>query len=438
MDCSEQTTTLALETLGCKLNQAETESLARQFSRAGYELVEAGEGADVYVLNTCTVTHVADRKSRHLLRLARRRNPHAFVVAIGCYAQRAGEELAGMSEVDLAIGSVDKERLVQIVEAKTGKESGWRLASDHRGSRTRALVKIQDGCSQSCSYCIVPIVRGRERSLPVKQVVAAIQARVAEGHKEIVLTGPQIGRYGQDNGRSEESTLRRLVHCILAETEVQRLRLSSLQPQDLTPALIELWADERLCPHFHIALQSGSDTVLRRMGRRYSTADYERAVAMIREAVPEVAITTDLIVGFPGESEKEFEQSYRFCERMGFARMHVFAYSARPGTVASRMLDQIDERVKKQRSRKMLELAEVSAQRFQETYLGREAMVLWEGRREEDGIWSGLTGNYTRVYTRCLGELANKLLPARLICRYGQGLWAELMEQGGDTYGYSE
>jgi len=431
----EQRTTVALETLGCKLNQAETESLARQFSKAGYEVTAPRNGADICVLNTCTVTHIADRKSRHLLRLARRRNPNAFVVATGCYAQRAAEELVRMGEVDLIVGNEDKEQLVQIIEGKRGKAASCSFSPSYTGYRTRAMVKIQDGCEQFCSYCIVPFIRGREHSLPTEQVIQEIQARVAEGYKEILLTGTQIGHYGQENGEAKGAPLQRLVERILAETEVERLRLSSIQPLDVTSGLLQLCADERLCPHFHLSLQSGSDAVLRRMRRPYSTADYTEAVAIIRERVPEVAITTDVIVGFPGESEEEFEQSYRFCERRGFARMHVFPFSARPGTFACQMPDQVDERTKKVRSQKMLGLAERSARCFREGFLGSHAIVLWESNRNWNGIWTGLTGNYIRAYTHYAEDLSNRLLPAKLICKHKEGIWTELSEKGGDNNG---
>ncbi len=415
---------MTLETLGCKLNQAETESLARRFSSTGYEVRAPGNGADIYVLNTCTVTHIADRKSRHLLRAARRRNPRAFIVATGCYVQRAAEELARMSEVDLTVGNDDKERLVQTVEGNRGRAAGCGLPSDYTGHRSRAAVRIQDGCDQFCSYCIVPFVRGREHSLPSEEVIDEIRARVAQGYREILLTGTQIGNYGREM-TSGGMTLAHLLRQILTETEVERLRLSSIQPQDVTEELLRLWADRRLCPHFHLSLQSGSNTVLERMRRPYSAANYESAVNMIRELVPEVAITTDIIVGFPGESEEEFEHSYRFCEGMGFARMHIFPYSARPGTIAFQMPDQVDEAVKKRRSQRMLALAGRSASCFQESLLGSRAMVLWETNKK--GTWSGLTGNYVRAHTHCTEDLTNLLLPAKPVGGHQDGVWAELL-----------
>ncbi len=407
---------VALETLGCKLNQAESESLARQLAAAGYRIVQPSDGADVYILNTCTVTHVADRKSRHLLRLARRRNPNALIIAIGCYVERAPEELVGVEEVDIVLGNEEKAFLVQVLN-QGGLMNTAPACNPAPMLRTRSMVKIQEGCNQFCSYCIVPLVRGRERSVSPEQIVDEIKARVAMGYREVVLTGTQIGAYSP----SLELGLRR----VLAESDVARLRISSLQPQDLSPQLIALWADRRLCRHLHLPLQSGSDRVLERMKRRYSVNDYERAVAMVREAISDIAITTDIMVGFPGESEEEFEQSYRFCQQMGFANIHVFPYSERPGTTAAQMLGKVPEEVKKERSARMLGLARESALRFRQQFLGRTMAVLWEQKTEEE-VWSGLTDNYIRVFTKSSQRLENRLVEARITDWRNGDLWGEL------------
>ncbi|GAI26273.1 unnamed protein product, partial [marine sediment metagenome] len=268
-------------------------------AEAGYELVPSAEKADVYILNTCTVTHIADRKSRHLLRQARRQNPDARLVAIGCYAERSPQELAQIDGVDLVIGNEQKPHLLRRLQESEylGSPLSTRMSHHYNGCRTRAFIKVQDGCHNFCSYCIVPLVRRREESTPVDKIVAEVRQRVADGGKEVVLTGTEIGSYG-----GEGVNLKGLLERILAETDITRLRLSSLQPQEISPELINLWQDSRLCPHFHLSLQSGSDTVLGRMKRRYTIADYERAVALIRGAVPEAAITTDIIAGFPGET----------------------------------------------------------------------------------------------------------------------------------------
>ncbi|MFQ5924736.1 MAG: tRNA (N(6)-L-threonylcarbamoyladenosine(37)-C(2))-methylthiotransferase MtaB [Dehalococcoidia bacterium] len=404
MGTQRKSATVALETLGCKLNQAESESLARQFAEAGYRLVQPSDGADIYILNTCTVTHIADRKSRHLLRLAQRRNPNALVIATGCYAERAPEELACVEAVDIVLGNEEKAHLLQVFGRAMASPTSALGPSPML--RTRSLVKIQEGCNQFCSYCIVPLVRGQGRRLPTGEVVAEVRARVGLGYREVILTGTQIGAY--------RPSLELLVQRILAETDVARLRLSSLQPQELTPELISLWADERLCRHLHLPLQSGSDPVLGRMRRRYSVADYERAVAMFRGAIPDIAITTDIMVGFPGETDQEFEESYRFCQGMGFANIHVFPYSERPGTLAARMPGKVGERAKKERSERMLELAREAALRFRGQFLGRTMSVLWE-REAEEGVWVGLTDNHIRVFARSSEPLRNRLVEAKLV-----------------------
>ncbi len=404
--------TVALHTVGCKLNQAESEGLARRLVQAGYQIVPPDANADVYLLNTCTITHSADRKCRHLLRLTHRRNQRARIIASGCYAQRAAEELRLIEGVTIVAEHRDQGRLVGLINA-LGPSCGQNQSMPRL--RTRALVKIQDGCNEPCSYCIVPRVRGQGHDVAPDQVLAEVHTRVTEGHKEIILTGTQIGGY-QGNGGLES-----LVRRILCETDVPRLRLSSLQPQDLSPSFLQLWHDRRLCRHLHLPLQSGSDSVLRRMRRCYSTVDYQEAANMAREAIPGLAITTDIMVGFPGESDEEFEDGLRFCQRIGFARLHVFPYSERPGTAAAGMPDKVDERTKRLRNQQMLQLAQNSAQCFRRWFLGRTSPVLWE--HEKDGIWSGFSDNYIRVFTQNKQPLTDQLLPARLTREYQSGLW---------------
>jgi threonylcarbamoyladenosine tRNA methylthiotransferase MtaB len=404
---------VALDTLGCKLNQAETELLARELIEAGYELVTHVGQADIYILNTCTVTHTADRKARQRLRQAHRQNPDAIVVATGCYARRAYQELACIDGVTLVTGSNEKGHLLRLITETRHQDHpdlSEKRTSTLRPSvfRTRTFVKVQDGCDTPCSYCIVPLVRGRETSLPASEVIAEVSRRVADGYLEVVLTGTKIGTY-HHNG----TDLKGLLERILAETDVRRLRLSSLQPQEISPGLLGLLADDRLCPHFHLSLQSGSDSVLARMGRRYSAKEYEQTVSLIRESVPDAAITTDIIVGFPGETNEEFKESYCFCQRMEFARIHVFPFSTRSGTKAAKMPGQVDSRTKKQRSDTMLTLAEESARNFRQRFSGRTMPVLWE-RRTGDYTWSGVTGNYLRVFTESKEDLSNRLTPVIL------------------------
>jgi threonylcarbamoyladenosine tRNA methylthiotransferase MtaB len=412
--------TIALDSLGCKLNQAEIQRLAEQLARTGYRVIDSPEKADIYILNTCTVTHIADRKSRHLLRLARRRNPAARLVAIGCYAHRAPQELAEIEGVDLVLGNDRKTELLSLLEGAgiLSQPAGAVSPPENDKRRNRAFLKVQDGCHNFCAYCIVPYVRTREVSLSVAEIVARIKEKTAAGFREVVLTGTEIGTYRRDG-----TDLAGLIERILAETSVPRLRLSSLQPHHVSPRLIGLWRDPRMCPHFHLSLQSGSDAILRKMKRRYTVAGYLRAVALIRDSVPDVAITTDVIVGFPGETEAEFRETLEFCRDLKFARIHVFSFSPRPGTAAAAMPDRISAAVKKKRSQIMLSLARESARSFQQKFLGRTLEVLWE--RSSGGVWSGLTGNYIRVYTKSCEELTDKILPVKLEKLYRDGVWGE-------------
>ena len=400
---------IALETLGCKLNQAETESLARQFIQAGHEVVQHPDDADVYILNTCTVTSTADAKARHLLRLAHRKNPDVFIVATGCYAQRMASELRDIEGVNRVVDNNGKGKLLQVVQNIPKKDNPQKdLTNPSSPFRTRSFVKIQDGCQNFCAYCIVPYVRSRETSVSPDTIIKDINRRSAEGYQEIVLTGTRVGGYsfsGMD--------LKSLLIRILNETKIPRIRLSSLQPQEISAELIKLWQNQRLCPHFHLSLQSGSKSVLERMNRRYTPGGYQRVVDLIRQEVPSVAITTDVIVGFPGETAQEFEQSLQFCKQIGFARIHVFSYSPRSGTAAAGMVGQVPDNVKKERSQKMLALAEESSRNFKESFAGASMDVLWE-KQTDGGDWSGITGNYIRVFAKSNDDLSNKLQSAKV------------------------
>jgi threonylcarbamoyladenosine tRNA methylthiotransferase MtaB len=422
MDKGMECPTIAMDSLGCKLNQAEIEDLGQQLAKAGYRLASPGDKPDIYILNTCTVTHVADRKSRHMLRQARRHYPAARLIAIGCYAHRAPRELAQIDGVELVLCNESKADLVSILgntfrPGTTGHQTPLYPRASNR--RTRAFLKIQDGCHNYCAFCIVPYVRTREESVPAERIIAEVKGRVAAGYQEVVLTGTEVGTYSCDG-----INLAGLLERILRETDIRRVRLSSLQPMEIKGELIGLWRDPRLCPHFHLSLQSGSDTVLGRMKRRYTVADYRRAVTLIRTSVPEVAITTDVIVGFPGETDEEFRQTVDFCREMGFARIHVFPFSPRPGTTAADMPGRLAPVVTKGRSRQMLALAGQSDIDYRQRFLGRTRHVLWEQR--EAGIWSGLTGNYIRVYTRDDEDLNNRLLPVKLLKIYRDGVWGQL------------
>lgn len=419
IDTANSIPTVAIETHGCKLNQADSGLLARQFVESGFQLVPTDRPSDVYILNSCTVTHVADRKARHALRAARRRNPDATIVATGCYAQRSPDDLRSLEEIDIVLGNVDKATLVrQVVEWRGGVVTPCAVGAElevfsPKVMRTRAMVKIQEGCDQVCAYCIVPRVRGRERSIPTDDLVAEINRRVDEGYKEATLTGTQLGSYGFD---LKDMNLKRLLERILSETDVARLRISSLQPQDIDTEFLDIWSNPRVCPHFHIPLQSGSDAVLERMRRRYTSRVYEETAELIRQAVPDVSVTADVIVGFPGETDEDFELTYNLCERAGFASMHVFPYSIRPGTSAAHFEGQVESDTKSRRMQRLLKLAEAQAAEFREGLLGSVRPVLWEDARDINGTmsWSGLTDNYVRVVAQSSELIENEITLARL------------------------
>jgi len=420
---------VAFYTLGCKLNQAETESLANRFSQAGFQLVSPGDGADIYIANTCTVTHIADRKSRHWLRLARRRNPQALIIATGCYAQRSRQELAQLA--DFVVDNEEKEHLLTLTQTlslerrELGESETKRFQMLAATVRTRSLIKIQDGCHSPCTYCIVPKVRPHEYSPPASLIIDEVKQKVALGYKEVVLTGTKVGSY-----RDSNANLRDLGQRILRDTGIERLRLSSLQPSEISSEFLVLWQDERLCRHFHLALQSGSEAVLQRMRRSYSLDQYQRTVNLIKEKIPEVAITTDIMVGFPGESDEEFEQSYSFCQQAGFANIHVFPFSPRPETEAAGMPEQIKDKVKAERNQRMLGLSRSSRRSFCEHFLGQTMPVLWEKETSPgSGIYSGLTGNYIRVFSHSEKPLGNEITPVKLLGFHNQGMWGELVNE---------
>ena len=447
---------VVLESLGCKLNQAEMESLAERLAERGHELAGSIADADVYVLNTCSVTHVADRKSRQALRAARRARPGVRVVAAGCYASRAPEELGQLGVVDAIVAGSEGDRLMQAIEAAPcpqpdgapcpqpdgapcpqphggamhGPEGGGRVrtacpdAGARRG-RTRSLVKIQEGCTDLCSFCVVPHTRGPGRSRPSDDVVAEVRDRAARGYREVVLTGTKLGDYG----RNGEAGLPGLVRRILDETAVERLRLSSVQPADLTPEFLSLWRDPRLCPHLHLPLQSGSDSILDRMQRLYSRAEYQGAVDRARAAIPDLSITTDVLVGFPGETAGEFEESRRFCNAMGFAGIHVFSYSKRPGTPAAAMPAQVPHETKQRRSAAMAALGRESGGRFRAGFLGRTMAVLWE-EAAADGLWTGHAANYLRVCARSGEDITGRILAVRITEEYADGVGGEIVNGG--------
>ncbi|MBI2864029.1 MAG: tRNA (N(6)-L-threonylcarbamoyladenosine(37)-C(2))-methylthiotransferase MtaB [Chloroflexi bacterium] len=427
---------VAVATLGCKVNQAESEAMMREFVDAGFGVASFDGPADVYILNSCTVTHIADRKSRQLVRQARRNNPEAVVVLAGCYAEVDGDRIASTIGANLVVGNSQKSEVVALVEAQLGRHAataGEPLAIPSRPAdltaRTRAMVKVQDGCNNFCSYCIVPHARGRERSVPPDDVLAEVRSRVRSGYKEVVLTGVHAGAYGK--GEPGGPTLATLVRRILEETAVLRLRLSSIEPWDVDRELLALLGpsgEGRFCRHLHLPLQSGSDGVLRRMRRRYTTRQFAVLVDRVRSIDPDVAITTDVIAGFPGETDAEFAEGLRFCREMGFARTHVFRYSPRKGTSAATLAEQVGERRKRERSEEIAAVGQASAKQFRRRFIGQRLVVLWEHAGRLAGqpvqVWTGLTDNYLRVDTACEEDLGNRLLPAHIVEERSDSLWS--------------
>ncbi len=403
--------TAAIHTLGCKLNQAESEALAADFTARGL-IIGSGNIADIIVINTCSVTQAADAKSRRLVRMLRALNPVSTIAVTGCYAERAACDLIDCG-ADVICGNRDKAALAELLADRTLPHP--RPAAARPPGRVRSFVKIQDGCDRFCSYCIVPLLRPNKYCVDSDKVVDVIRSRIADGYKEIVLTGTEIGSYS-----SKRLKLMDLIARILSETTAERLHLTSLQPGEITKELLAMWQDRRLCRHFHIPLQSGSDKVLRLMGRRYSTYNFSQSVAMVRASVPDASVTTDIIVGFPGESDGDFKASLEFCRRTRFSALHIFPYSPRPGTAAARMPDRVGEHIKRQRSGIMLDLAAHAANEFAGIFVGQVRDVLWENEvRPGSQIYSGLTDNYIRVYTRSIGDITNTISKTLLVGRLG-------------------
>ena len=425
--------TAAILTLGCKLNIADSEAMARRLRDAGWDVVDRVKEAEAVIVNTCSVTHVADQKSRHLVRMARRIAPNATVALTGCLLQTAPPEKLDDLAADLVYRQPEQSTLVdRIIELRGGVPrvvAPARLAEAVQDAstpvrpayRTRAFIAAQEGCNDVCAFCIIPRTRGRERSRSVAWVVAEAQKREAEGVQEIVITGTQLGHYGSDVG----VRLYDLMKALLAETSIPRIRMSSVQPQDLDGDLVALWDDSRLCRHYHLALQSGSETVLRRMRRRYTQDEYRRAVHRLRQAIPDIAITTDVIAGFPGETDAEFGECLAFCEEMAFAGIHVFPYSQRSGTVAHKLPGQVAEHAKKQRVHRIIDLASGMSNAYRRRYLDRTTLVLWEARRDGD-LWEGLTDTYVRVRAGSAADLTNRITPVRIVALGEDGLMGEV------------
>lgn len=431
--------TVSFYTLGCKVNQYETNAMEQQFIKNNYEIVENTQKADIYVINTCTVTNMAERKSRQMLRRVKEINPFAVLVVCGCYAQVAKNELEQIPEIDIILGINEKNEIVQIVEnymekmAEQDKRSQEAEIDDVSKQKefldfgdvtytekNRAVVKVQDGCNMFCSYCIIPYARGRIRSRKIESVVSEIEKIAKEGIKEVVITGIHVASYGKDFDNENTSKKIRLIDLLEAINKIDgidRIRLSSLEPtivdEEFATRLSKL---DKICDHFHLSLQSGCDETLKRMNRKYTTQIYKDAVATLRKYYPEASFTTDVIVGFPGETDEEFAKTYEFLKEIDFYRLHVFKYSPRRGTVAEKMPNQIDGNKKEERSNKLIELSNSTENKHNQSYIGKTVKVLFE--EFEDGFFKGHTTNYMMV--KVAGEeeqsdkFVNKILDVKI------------------------
>ena len=410
-------------TLGCKVNQYETQAMLAKMTAAGFGVCAAGEPADVVLINSCTVTAASDHKVRQTLHRARKNNPDAVLVLPGCMPQAFPEAAAALEDADVVLGNSNRgalvpdilkylsthQRVIDIVPHETG-EAFEAMQVESFFERTRAFVKIQDGCNRFCSYCIIPYARGRIRSKPLEELKTELAALGKNGYREVVLTGINLSAYGQELGLH----LCDAVEAACAVPEIARVRLGSLEPEQLQDDVIaRLAKQEKLCPQFHLSLQSGCDETLRRMNRHYDTAEYRRIVKPLRSVFPNAAITTDMMVGFAGETEEEFAQSLAFAKEIAFAKVHVFAYSRRPGTVAYNMPGQVSNAVKEARSHALIEATEVTRRAFLQEQLGRVEPVLFEQEAAKN-VWEGYTANYTPVHMASSEPLAGKILPVRL------------------------
>ncbi|MGI6285256.1 tRNA (N(6)-L-threonylcarbamoyladenosine(37)-C(2))-methylthiotransferase MtaB [Neomoorella humiferrea] len=431
---------VALVSLGCKVNQNELEAMKHLFREAGYEIVPFSQKADVYVVHTCTVTHISDRKSRQYIRRARRANPDAVVAVTGCYAQVAPGEVMSIPGVDVIIGTRDRRQLVELVEKARREGITVNAVRPHEAgeafeelplvevSRARAFLKIQEGCEEFCTYCIVPYARGPFRSRAPEAVLKEVQRLVAAGYLEIVLTGVHTGAYGRDlpGGPDLAGLLRQIVQI----PGLKRLRISSIDPLDFTPDLKEvLTGEEIICPHYHIPLQSGDDEILRRMGRRYDARYYLDLIASLRARRPRAAFTSDVMVGFPGETEEQFQNTMRVVKEAGLAAIHVFPYSPRRGTPAAAMPDQVDPAVKKERERRLLQLGRKLSRQYAREFLQETMEVLVErALAGRPGVFEGHTGNYLQVAFPAAADPTGSLVAVRLEELRGSLIWGKLVQ----------
>lgn len=433
---------IAFYTLGCKVNQADTASMENLFLRSGHQLVSFDGEADVYIINTCVVTNTGQRKSRQTIHRAIRKNPNALIVVTGCYPQTAAEEVKAIAGVDMIIGNQDRAQIVQLVEERLAHRQTDTLDAVHKltastafeemaagdiTDKTRAFLKIQEGCNQFCTYCIIPYARGPLRSRSLESIRTETQRLISAGFKEIVLIGIHLGCYGKENPNGP--TLYDAVKTVLEVPGVQRLRLGSLESVEVEPRLLTLMQeDARFCRHLHLPLQSGCDKTLQAMHRPYTTAKFKTLLADIKTKVPDIAITTDVIVGFPGETEADFETTCKFAESCGFSKMHIFPFSARKGTPAEKFAGAVTEAVKKERADILGKIDETMHKTFLQAMVGQTAEVLFEQPAGED-YFEGLTGNYQRVFVKSGGRnMGGEILPVKITAFDGEKLLGEIIK----------
>lgn len=433
---------IAFYTLGCKVNQADTASMENLFLRSGHQLVSFDGEADVYIINTCVVTNTGQRKSRQTIHRAIRKNPNALIVVTGCYPQTAAEEVKAIAGVDMIIGNQDRTQIVQLVEGRLAHRQTDTLDAVHKltastafeemaagdiTDKTRAFLKIQEGCNQFCTYCIIPYARGPLRSRSLESIRTETQRLISAGFKEIVLIGIHLGCYGKEN--PDGPTLYDAVKTVLDVPGVQRLRLGSLESVEVEPRLLTLMQeDARFCRHLHLPLQSGCDKTLQAMHRPYTTAKFKTLLADIKTKVPDIAITTDVIAGFPGETEADFETTCKFAESCGFSKMHIFPFSARKGTPAEKFAGAVTEAVKKERADILGKIDETMHKAFLQAMVGQNAEVLFEQPAGED-YFEGLTGNYQRVFVKSGGRnLGGEILPVKITAFDGEKLLGEIIK----------
>ena len=419
---------VAFHTLGCKVNHYETNAMIQQFLENGYEIVDFDKKADIYVINTCTVTNMSDKKSRQNLRKVKKKNPAAIIVAVGCYAQIAKNELEKIDEIDIALGNNEKKdiikyineynnnKVIKVSEIEKCKEY-LELGTVVHLETTRAVIKIQDGCNNFCTYCIIPYARGRIRSRNKDMILNEIQKIVDLGIKEVVLTGIHIDSYGKEKG--DNYYLIDLIEDINKIEKLERIRIGSLEPTIITEEFCKrLSKVEKICNHFHLSLQSGCNTTLKRMNRKYTIEEFKKCVELLRTTFKEINLTTDIIVGFPGENEKEFEETYKFLEEIKFFKMHIFKYSKRKGTVAEKMENQIDENIKEERSKMLIELSNRNEEEILKKYINKTIDVLFEEKKDE--YWIGHTKNYMTVKVKTEEYLKNLLVSVKIV-KYENG-----------------